>query len=159
MSPAPPGVSTQSLKDQMKTPSACEQNATVPSLSLSNTSYTQKSQEKTHLNRSQGEVVLSQRCYRHPHFRSRHDVLSCFIQMSNLSRNLVCPHTSVSQSLQVRAFYWSTLSETCSLCLRKVSLTLKPSFNKRRTVKQKRFFCFNFFMFILSFLPLWLKVC
>ncbi|KAK7156390.1 hypothetical protein R3I94_006451 [Phoxinus phoxinus] len=54
------GVSTQSLKDQMKTPSASEQNATVPSLSLSNPSYTQKSQEKTHLNRSQDVQSLQE---------------------------------------------------------------------------------------------------
>lgn len=40
------GISTQSFKDQMKAPSASEQNAMVPSLPLSNTSYTQKSQEK-----------------------------------------------------------------------------------------------------------------
>ncbi|XP_050984608.1 uncharacterized protein si:dkey-103g5.4 isoform X2 [Labeo rohita] len=47
------GVSTQSFKDQMKAPSASEQNATVPSLPLSNPSYAQKSQEKTQLNHSQ----------------------------------------------------------------------------------------------------------
>ncbi|XP_048016114.1 uncharacterized protein si:dkey-103g5.4 isoform X4 [Megalobrama amblycephala] len=49
------GVSTQSFKDQIKTPSASEQNAMVSSLPLSKPSSTQKSQEKTHLNHSQEE--------------------------------------------------------------------------------------------------------
>nr|XP_017206661.1 uncharacterized protein si:dkey-103g5.4 isoform X1 [Danio rerio] len=44
------GVSTQSFKDQIKASSVSEQNATVPSLPLSNPSYAQKSQEKTQLN-------------------------------------------------------------------------------------------------------------
>ncbi|XP_051962910.1 uncharacterized protein si:dkey-103g5.4 [Xyrauchen texanus] len=47
------GVSTQSFKDQLKAPSASEQNATAPSLPLSNPSYTHKSQEKTQLSHSQ----------------------------------------------------------------------------------------------------------
>ncbi|XP_067306926.1 uncharacterized protein si:dkey-103g5.4 isoform X3 [Pseudorasbora parva] len=54
------GVSTQSFKDQLKTLSASEQNATVPSLSLSNPSYTQKSQEKTLLNHSQDVQSLQE---------------------------------------------------------------------------------------------------
>ncbi|KTF80235.1 hypothetical protein cypCar_00019259, partial [Cyprinus carpio] len=54
------GVSTQSFKDQMKAPSVSEQNATVPSLPLSNPSYTQKSQEKTQLNHSQDVQFLQE---------------------------------------------------------------------------------------------------
>ncbi|XP_067222023.1 uncharacterized protein si:dkey-103g5.4 isoform X5 [Chanodichthys erythropterus] len=54
------GVSTQSFKDQIKTPSASEQNAIVPSLPLSKPSSTQKSQEKTHLNHSQDVQSLQE---------------------------------------------------------------------------------------------------
>ncbi|ROL53321.1 hypothetical protein DPX16_20431 [Anabarilius grahami] len=54
------GVSTQSFKDQIKTPSASEQNAIVPSLPLSNPYSTQKSQEKTHLNHSQDVQSLQE---------------------------------------------------------------------------------------------------
>ncbi|XP_048016113.1 uncharacterized protein si:dkey-103g5.4 isoform X3 [Megalobrama amblycephala] len=54
------GVSTQSFKDQIKTPSASEQNAMVSSLPLSKPSSTQKSQEKTHLNHSQDVQSLQE---------------------------------------------------------------------------------------------------
>ncbi|XP_043114159.1 uncharacterized protein si:dkey-103g5.4 isoform X4 [Puntigrus tetrazona] len=54
------GVSTQSFKDQMKASSASEQNATVPSLSLSNPSYTQKSREKARLNHNQDVQALQE---------------------------------------------------------------------------------------------------
>ncbi|XP_026082104.1 uncharacterized protein LOC113058425 isoform X2 [Carassius auratus] len=59
--PVVKGVSTQSFKDQMKAQPAGEQNALlVPSLPLSNPSYTQKSQEKTQLNHSQDVQSLQE---------------------------------------------------------------------------------------------------